>query len=250
MWRISLKVDSSIKRWEGGSKNKLFSLLPDLTPFVTLSIFVAALLTILNISIFCTTVAHLRRRVESYYRSHAITLCSLYPTISCAALTTILFPKTWLACHTVMHLSFTVGAVAFWALCFRYVESEASYLKKHSGSAVSIRTPPCCCCCFCLPAMMPSKAKFCVLRYMIWQLPFVQSCIMLVLNVVYARDQVSSSDRNYAIKPNWLLKRVIHFYFVAGFIQKRFHILHTIYSEFDSNRCLGSKHHCTHCQLR
>lgn len=163
----------------------------DLTPFITLSIFVAALLVILNISIFCTTVSRVRRKVGTFFRGPTIVLCSLYPIISCAAFTTILFPKSWLICHTVMHLSFTVGAVMFRQLCFRYVDSEMNYMKETDGAAVVINTPPCCCCCLCLPALVPSKEKFCILRYMVWQMPFVQGCVMLVLNVIYYNEQVS-----------------------------------------------------------
>ncbi|KAI8121964.1 Organic solute transporter alpha-like protein [Lucilia cuprina] len=161
----------------------------NLTPFITLSVFVATLLLLLNISIFCTTVSRVKRRVNVYFRGPTIVLCSLYPIICCAALTTILLPKSWLICHTVMHLCFTVGAVMFRQLCFRYVDSEVNYMKETDGAAVTINTPPCCCCCLCLPAMVPSKAKFCLLRYMVWQMPFVQGCIMLVLNVIYYREQ-------------------------------------------------------------
>ncbi|KAM7355700.1 organic solute transporter alpha-like protein isoform 1-T3 [Cochliomyia hominivorax] len=161
----------------------------NLTPFVTLSIFVAALLAILNISIFCTTLARLKRKVDVYYRTPSIVMCSLYPIISCAAFVTILIPKSWLICHTIMHLSFTVGAVVFRQLCFRYVDSEMNYLKETDGAAVAINTPPCCCCCLCLPALVPSKERFCMLRYMIWQMPFVQGCVMLVLNVIYYSEE-------------------------------------------------------------
>lgn len=90
-----------------------------------------------------------------------------------------------------MHVSFTVGAVAFHKLCFRYVDSEVSYMKETDCLAVTINTPPCCCCCLCLPGMVPSKSKLCILRYMVWQMPFVQGSIMLVLNVIFYKEKVS-----------------------------------------------------------
>ena len=153
--------------------------------------------------------SRIRRRVDAYYRSPSITLCSLYPIICCAALTTILWPRTWLICHTVMHLSFTVGAVAFHQLCLRYVDSEVSYMKETDCVAVTINTPPCCCCCLCLPAMVPSKGKFCILRYMVWQMPFVQGSIMLVLNVIFYKEQVSKRERKW----KWKFKRNLFFVF-------------------------------------
>lgn len=153
----------------------------------------AALLVLLNISIFCTTVSKVRKRVGRNVRGPSIVLCSLYPIICCAALTTIVLPKGWLLCHTVMHLCFTIGAVMFRQLCFRYVDSEQNYMKENDGAAVAINTPPCCCCCLCLPELVPSKAKFCLLRYMVWQMPFVQGSIMLVLNVIYYREQVRTT---------------------------------------------------------
>uniref|UniRef100_A0A1A9ZUB9 Organic solute transporter alpha-like protein n=1 Tax=Glossina pallidipes TaxID=7398 RepID=A0A1A9ZUB9_GLOPL len=161
----------------------------NLTPFITLSIFVAALLVILNISIFCTTVAKVLKQVDATQWGPSIFLCSLYPCIGCAALATILVPKAWLICHTVMHLCFTVGAVALRELCFRYIESEANYIKATDAAALVFNTPPCCCCCRCFPSAMPSKPKLCILRYMIWQMPFIQGSIMLVLNLIYYGEQ-------------------------------------------------------------
>ncbi|XP_037939992.1 organic solute transporter alpha-like protein [Teleopsis dalmanni] len=160
-----------------------------LTPFITLSIFISSLLLILNIAIFCTTVAKLRQRLTKPLLHLSITMCSLYPIVSVAAVVTILVPKAWLICHTVMHLSFTVGALVFQRLCFRYVDNEVNYVKETDGAAVAINTPPCCCCCMCLPAVIPTKAKLCILRYMVWQMPFVQGSIMLVLNGIYYKER-------------------------------------------------------------
>ncbi|XP_013119289.1 organic solute transporter alpha-like protein [Stomoxys calcitrans] len=157
----------------------------NLTPFVILSMFVGSLIVVLNVSIFCSTVSKIRRRCDPSVQLASIVLCSLYPVICCAALVTIYLPKGWLVCHTVMHLSFTVGAVMLRQLCFRYVGSEQNYVKESDGVAVSINTPPCCCCCVCLPGLVPSKAKFSLLSCMVWQMPIVQGCIMLVLNLIY-----------------------------------------------------------------
>ncbi|XP_073840836.1 organic solute transporter alpha-like protein [Musca autumnalis] len=161
----------------------------NLTPFIKLSMFVGSLLVVLNIVIFCSTVSKIRSRCDPCIRVPSIVLCSLYPIICGAALTTLMLPKAWLICHTIMHLCFIIGAVVFRQLCFRYVGSELNYAKENDGAAVSINTPPCCCCCLCLPAILPSKAKLCLLRYMVWQMPFVQGCIMLVLNLIYYREQ-------------------------------------------------------------
>ncbi|XP_075161473.1 organic solute transporter alpha-like protein [Haematobia irritans] len=161
----------------------------NLTPFVIISMFVGSLLVVLNISIFCSTVSNIRRHCDPTIRLASIVLCSLYPIICCAALVTIILPKGWLICHTVMHLSFTVGAVMFRQLCFRYVGSELNYVKESDGATVSINTPPCCCCCLCLPALVPSRGKFSILSYMVWQMPFLQGCIMLVLNLIYYTEK-------------------------------------------------------------
>lgn len=167
-----------------------------LTPFVILALIVSLLLAILNISIFCTTVSKLRYDLNVFLRRPSILLCSLYPLISLAALMTLLAPKLWLIAHTVMHLSFTFGAVIFRALCFRYVESEANYVKETDARAISIRTPPCCCCCSCLPMLLPNRLRLSILRYMVWQMPCVQGGIMLTLNVIYYRVPVNK------IRPN------------------------------------------------
>ncbi|XP_061396255.1 organic solute transporter alpha-like protein [Musca vetustissima] len=161
----------------------------NLTPFITLSMFVGSLLLLLNVAIFSYTVSKIRSSGDSFIRVPSIVLCSLYPIICGAAFTTIMLPKVWLICHTVMHICFTIGAVVFRQLCFRYVGSELNYAKENDGSEISINTPPCCCCCLCLPALTPSKAKLCLLRYMVWQMPVFQGCIMLVLNIIYYREQ-------------------------------------------------------------
>lgn len=147
----------------------------------------------LNISIFCTTVTKLRVDLNEFLRRPSILLCSLYPLISVAALMTLLLPKLWLISHTIMHLSFTFGAVIFRNLCFRYVESEANYVKETDGRPISIRTPPCCCCCTrCLPMIPPNRLRLSILRYMVWQMPCVQGGIMLTLNVIYYRLPVNT----------------------------------------------------------
>lgn len=161
--------------------------------------FVASILVVLNISIFFSTMSKIRKRCEPGIRAPSILLCSLYPIICCAALTTIILPKGWLICHTVMHMCFTVGGVLFRQLCFKYVGSEMNYVKETDGASVSINTPPCCCCCLFLPSLVPSKAKFCMLRYMVWQMPFVQGCIMLVLNLIYYREQVTFQEKSQLI---------------------------------------------------
>ncbi|XP_054734856.1 organic solute transporter alpha-like protein [Anastrepha obliqua] len=160
----------------------------NLTPFVTLSIFVSILILMLNISIFLTTIAKLKQRLRKPLIGPSIALISLYPLISLAALLTLLLPKIWFSCHTVMHLSFTVGGIIFYQLCLHYIGSEVSFIKETAGMAVPIRTPPLCCCCMCLPGVTPTKGRFVILRCMVYQMVFVQGSIMLVLNGIYYND--------------------------------------------------------------
>ncbi|EDV52315.1 organic solute transporter alpha-like protein [Drosophila erecta] len=160
----------------------------NMTAFLSLAIFIASLLTILNISIFATTVSRLRRHLEKPLLSPSIMMVGLYPIISVAALVTILVPYSWFVCHTVMHVMFMVGGPVFRTLLFRYVSSEQNYVKETAGEAVQLNTPPCCCCCLCLPMVIPTKAKLCISRYMVWQMPFWQGSIMLVMNILYYRD--------------------------------------------------------------
>uniref|UniRef100_A0A6P4FP15 LOW QUALITY PROTEIN: organic solute transporter alpha-like protein n=1 Tax=Drosophila rhopaloa TaxID=1041015 RepID=A0A6P4FP15_DRORH len=87
-----------------------------------------------------------------------------------------------------MHVMFMVGGPVFRTLLFRYVGSEQNYVKESGGEAVQLNTPPCCCCCLCLPMVIPTKAKLCISRYMVWQMPFWQGSIMLVMNILYYRD--------------------------------------------------------------
>ncbi|KAH8335258.1 hypothetical protein KR067_007684, partial [Drosophila pandora] len=160
----------------------------NMTAFVSLAIFVASLLTILNICIFSTTVSRMCRHLSKPLLQPSIMMVALYPIISVAALVTILVPYSWFMCHTVMHLMFMVGGPVFRTLLFRYVVSEQNYVKETGGEAVQLNTPPCCCCCFCLPMVVPTKAKLCISRYMVWQMPFWQGSIMLVMNILYYRD--------------------------------------------------------------
>ncbi|XP_036327305.1 organic solute transporter alpha-like protein [Rhagoletis pomonella] len=161
---------------------------PNLTPFVTLCLFVGILILMLNISIFLTTVAKLKQRLRKPLLAPSIALVSLYPLISLVALLTLLLPKIWFSCHTVMHLLFTVGGIIFHQLCLHYIGSEVSFIKETAGMAVPIRTPPCCCCCICLPGVTPTRGRFVVLRCMVWQMVFVQGSIMFVLNGIYYND--------------------------------------------------------------
>ncbi|KAH8364697.1 hypothetical protein KR084_010237 [Drosophila pseudotakahashii] len=160
----------------------------NMTAFLSLAIFIASLLTLLNICIFSTTVSRLRRHLNKPLLRPSIMMVGLYPIISVAALVTILVPYSWFACHTVMHVMFMVGGPVFRTLLFRYVSSEQNYVKETGGEAVQLNTPPCCCCCLCLPLVIPTKAKLCISRYMVWQMPFWQGSIMLVMNILYYRD--------------------------------------------------------------
>ncbi|XP_039488193.1 organic solute transporter alpha-like protein isoform X1 [Drosophila santomea] len=160
----------------------------NMTAFLSLAIFIATLLTILNISIFATTASRLRRHLDKSLLRPSIMMVGLYPIISVAALVTILVPYTWFICHTVMHVMFMVGGPVFRTLLFRYVSSEQNYVKETAAEAVQLNTPPCCCCCLCLPMVIPTKAKLCISRYMVWQMPFWQGSIMLVMNILYYRD--------------------------------------------------------------
>ncbi|KAH8373364.1 hypothetical protein KR009_004099 [Drosophila setifemur] len=160
----------------------------NMNAFLSLAIFVASLLTILNISIFSTTVSRLRRHLNEPLLRPSIIMVALYPVISLAALVTILVPYSWFMCHTVMHVMFMVGGPVFRTLLFRYVNSEQNYVKESGGEEVQLNTPPCCCCCLCLPLVVPTKAKLCISRYMVWQMPFWQGSIMLVMNILYYRD--------------------------------------------------------------
>ncbi|KAM8708065.1 hypothetical protein ACLKA7_015093 [Drosophila subpalustris] len=168
---------------------KLSEYYAHMTAFVSLAIFIATLLTILNISIYLTTVMRLCRHLDKPLRIPSILMVSLYPVISVAALVTILVPSSWFLCHTVMHAMFMVGGPIFRTLLFRYVISEQNYLKETSAEAVSLNTPPVCCCCGCLPTVVPTKAKLCISRYLVWQMPFWQGSIMLVMNVLYYGDR-------------------------------------------------------------
>ncbi|KAI8041712.1 organic solute transporter alpha-like protein [Drosophila gunungcola] len=160
----------------------------NMTAFLSLAIFIASLLTILNICIFSTTVSRLSRHLNKALLRPSIIMVGLYPIISLAALVTILVPYSWFICHTVMHVMFMVGGPVFRTLLFRYVNSEQNYVKETGGEAVQLNTPPCCCCCLCLPMVIPTKAKLCISRYMVWQMPFWQGSIMLVMNILYYRD--------------------------------------------------------------
>ncbi|XP_017072260.1 organic solute transporter alpha-like protein [Drosophila eugracilis] len=160
----------------------------NMTAFLSLAIFIASLLTILNICIFATTVSRLRRHLNKPLLRPSIIMVGLYPIISVAALVTILVPYSWFICHTVMHVMFMVGGPVFRTLLFRYVNSEQNFVKETGGEAVQLNTPPCCCCCLCLPMVIPTKAKLCISRYMVWQMPFWQGSIMLVMNILYYRD--------------------------------------------------------------
>ncbi|KAH8241675.1 hypothetical protein KR026_008573, partial [Drosophila bipectinata] len=160
----------------------------NMTAFVSLAIFVASLLTILNICIFSNTASRMCRHLSKPLLKPSIMMVALYPIISVAALVTILVPYSWFMCHTVMHVMFMVGGPVFRTLLFRYVISEQNYVKETGGEAVQLNTPPCCCCCFCLPMVVPTKAKLCISRYMVWQMPFWQGSIMLVMNILYYRD--------------------------------------------------------------
>ncbi|XP_016995567.1 organic solute transporter alpha-like protein [Drosophila takahashii] len=160
----------------------------NMTAFLSLAIFIASLLTILNICIFSTTVSRLRRHLNKPLLRPSIMMVGLYPIISVAALVTILVPYSWFICHTVMHVMFMVGGPVFRTLLFRYVNSEQNFVKETGGETVQLNTPPCCCCCLCLPLVIPTKAKLCISRYMVWQMPFWQGSIMLVMNILYYRD--------------------------------------------------------------
>ncbi|CAD7006245.1 unnamed protein product [Ceratitis capitata] len=166
----------------------------NLTPFITLCIFVAILILMLNISIFFTTLAKLKQRLRKPLLGPSIALVSLYPLISLAALLTLLLPKLWFSCHTVMHLSFTVGAIFFYQLCGHFIGSETSFIKETAGMAVPIRTPPCCCCCMCLPGVTPTRGRFVILRCMVYQMAFVQGSIMFVLNGIFYNDMTLFND--------------------------------------------------------
>ncbi|XP_060657873.1 organic solute transporter alpha-like protein [Drosophila nasuta] len=168
---------------------KLSEYYTHMTAFLSLAIFIAVLLTILNISIYLTTAMRMRRHLDKPLRIPSILMVSVYPIISLAALVTILVPYSWFICHTVMHAMFMAGGPVFRTLLFRYVVSEQNYLKETSAEAVSLNTPPCCCCCGCLPTVVPTKAKLCISRYMVWQMPFWQGSIMLVMNILYYRDR-------------------------------------------------------------
>lgn len=162
----------------------------NLTPFITFSLFIAVLVLILNLAIFATTISKARKRLTRHLYLPTTLLCSIYPVISTAALVTILLPKSWLICHTVMHLSFTVGGVIFHNLCFRYAHSEDGYLKEvGEKEEMDLQTTPCCCCCSFLPKLMPTKTRLFAVKCLVWQMPLVQSSIMIALNVIYYNDK-------------------------------------------------------------
>ncbi|XP_067647588.1 organic solute transporter alpha-like protein [Eurosta solidaginis] len=164
------------------------------TPFVTICLFVSIFIVMLNISIFLTTVAKLGQCLRKPLLGLSIALVSLYPLVSIAALVNLLVPQIWFTCHTVMHLSFTIGAIFFYRLCMHYIGSEVSFIKETDGMAVPIRTPPCCCCCVCLPGVVPTRGRFVVLRYMVFQMVFIQGSIMLVLNGIFYNDMELFND--------------------------------------------------------
>ncbi|XP_055906325.1 organic solute transporter alpha-like protein [Eupeodes corollae] len=158
----------------------------NLTPFVTFSLFIGLLVLCLNLAICATTIVKAKKRLTSNLYIPTTILCSIYPIISLAALGTILAPKSWLACNTVMHLSFTIGAVVFHNLCFRYAHSEVGYLKEIGDEkTLDLQTSPLCCCCGFLPKLTPKKNKLFAVKCLIWQMPLIQSSIMIALNVIY-----------------------------------------------------------------
>ncbi|XP_055855558.1 organic solute transporter alpha-like protein [Episyrphus balteatus] len=159
------------------------------TPFITCSLIIAVLVLILNLAIYVTNISKAKKRLTSHLYLPTTLLCSFYPIISLAALVTIVLPKSWLICHTVMHLSFTIGAVLFHNLCFRYANSEVGFLKEVGDQELlDFQTSPLCCCFSFLPKLIPTKTRLFIVKCLIWQMPFVQSSIMIVLNVIYYRD--------------------------------------------------------------
>ncbi|XP_058976717.1 organic solute transporter alpha-like protein isoform X1 [Musca domestica] len=209
----------------------------NLTPFIALSMFVGSLLVLLNIAIFSHTVSKIRNSCDPCTRVPSIIMCSLYPIICGAAFTTIMLPKGWLVCHTVMHICFTIGAVVFRQLCFRYVGSELTYAKENDGAAVAISTPPCCCCCLCLPALMPSKTKLCLLRYMVWQMPIVQGCIMLVLNLIYYREKDLYHSVNMYFIP-FLVSSILIGIWALNIVVRMVNSIHSEYGLMKKMFCL------------
>lgn len=154
------------------------------------TIIFAVLVLFINFSIYGTTLFKTRKRLTNHLFLPTTFICSIYPLISLAALITILLPRSWIICNTVMHISFTIGAVVFHNLCFRYANSEVGYLKEVGEKKdMDLQTTPCCCCCSFLPKIMSTKTRLFVVKCLIWQMPFLQSSIMIILNVLYYTEQ-------------------------------------------------------------
>lgn len=165
---------------------ELGELYSNINPFVKCSIFTAALVLGLNLLIFVTTLIKIRKHLTNNLYFPTTLLCSIYFFISTAAFITILIPKSWLICNSVMHFCFIIGAIVFHNLCFRYANSEVGYLKEiGEKNEMDFQTTPCCCCCSFLPKIIPTKTRLFAVKCLIWQMPFLQSSILITLNVTY-----------------------------------------------------------------
>ncbi|XP_055388428.1 organic solute transporter alpha-like protein [Condylostylus longicornis] len=173
----------------------------NLNIYTTLSIVLAIIVFFINIAIFCASVTQSLKRVRKLYLGSTIFLLSLYPIISFAALITILIPRSFLICHTIMHLLFTFGAFIYYRLCILYVNGLENFLKEADAEILNVRTPPCCCCCLCIHSIALTKNRMNILFYMITQLPCIQFVIMLILNFIYVYEESIYKVCNWYFAP-------------------------------------------------
>lgn len=160
----------------------------DLKPFTILTISAGGLFFLINKIIFLQTLCKIFKRIRTSYRWHTLALCSIYPVVALMAFMAILIPQAGLLCNSIMHISFTISCFIFYKLFFKYVGGEKNYLEKADADVFNVRTPPCCCCCFCLKPISATIERISFVRYMILQLPIVQTALVLAINVIYFAD--------------------------------------------------------------
>lgn len=153
--------------------------------FIIFSIATGGFLLLLNKVIFLSTLCMIFKGVRPLFRTRTILLCGIYPFIALLAFITILIPQSGLLCNSLMHISFTICAYQFYNLFVSYVGGEENFVKEADPDAFNIRTPPCCCCCLCCKMMSVTKNRMHTIRYMILQLPCIQTFIVVAINVIY-----------------------------------------------------------------
>lgn len=205
-------------------------------PFTILTISAGGLFFLINKIIFLQTLCKIFKRIRTSYRWHTLALCSIYPVVALMAFMAILIPQAGLLCNSIMHISFTISCFIFYKLFFKYVGGEKNYLEKADADVFNVRTPPCCCCCFCLKPISATIERISFVRYMILQLPIVQTALVLAINVIYFADFVSIVHIFWNIFHNYI-KCIF-----SEYLPKCFLLFYTVYGIFNLNWIMGSEY--------